>query len=329
MGRGYELLKDDLDYSDFADGVVGDDPNHIEMIWNKVYRRFGTLGSRGLGTTLCAGLDMALWDIKGKALGRPVYDLLGGPVRDDVRLYSHPASPDDIDACVADAKRQVAAGYKALKTDPVFCGNGQTPSPLHPTVRSPLQAAHTRSTLWRRFARRVGPDIELLIDAHGNFDVATATDLCNKMMPYDITWFEEPLQPESTEALRQLKSNTDMPLCIGERKFNRWDFVPVLTEGLVNFIMPDICWSGGISEMKKMAILAESFYIPISPHDASGAFNVIAGAQVMITVPNFYRLEMNDNTVDAYNSVLTEPLDIRDGLPRAAGQAGTRVRTRP
>ena len=312
VGRGYELLKDDLDYSDFADGVVGDDPNHIEMIWNKVYRRFGTLGSRGLGTTLCAGLDMALWDIKGKALGRPVYDLLGGPVRDDVRLYSHPASPDDIDACVADAKRQVAAGYKALKTDPFSAEMGKHHRRYIDGKISASGRAYSLDVM-AALREAVGPDIELLIDAHGNFDVATATDLCNKMMPYDITWFEEPLQPESTEALRQLKSNTDMPLCIGERKFNRWDFVPVLAEGLVNFIMPDICWSGGISEMKKMAILAESFYIPISPHDASGAFNVIAGAQVMITVPNFYRLEMNDNTVEAYNSVLTEPLDIRDG----------------
>ena len=200
VGRGYELLKDDLDYSDFADGVVGDDPNHIEMIWNKVYRRFGTLGSRGLGTTLCAGLDMALWDIKGKALGRPVYDLLGGPVRDDVRLYSHPASPDDIDACVADAKRQVAAGYKALKTDPFSAEMGKHHRRYIDGKISASGRAYSLDVM-AALREAVGPDIELLIDAHGNFDVATATDLCNKMMPYDITWFEEPLQPESTEAL--------------------------------------------------------------------------------------------------------------------------------
>ena len=234
VGRGYEILKEDLDYADFADGIVGDDPNHIEKIWNKVYRRFGTLGSRGLGTTLCAGLDMALWDIKGKALGRPVYDLLGGPVRDDVRLYSHPASPDDIDACVADAKRQVAAGYKALKTDPFSVEMGKHHRRYLDGKISASGRAYSLDVM-AALREAVGPDIELLIDAHGNFDVATATDLCNKMMPYDITWFEEPLQPESTEALRQLKSNTDMPLCIGERKFNRWDFVPVLAEGLGQF----------------------------------------------------------------------------------------------
>ena len=118
IAQTYALLKNDLVGQDFSDGLVGQDPNHIDRIWHQIYRRFGTLGSRGFATTLASGVDMALWDIKGKALGRPVYDLLGGPLRDSVPLYSHCGPADDIDACVADAKAQVALGYQALKLDP-------------------------------------------------------------------------------------------------------------------------------------------------------------------------------------------------------------------
>ena len=167
--------------------------------------------------------------------------------------------------------------------------------------------------LMSEFRTAVGPEIELMIDAHGNFDVSTATELCNRMMKFDLTWFEEPLQPESLDAHRQLRSNTDINLCIGERKYTRWDFAPYLQEGLVNYIMPDICWTGGISEKKRIAVLAETYYVPISPHDASGAFNVITGAHVLMNVPNIYRLEMSDHSLENYNSVITSPLDIRNG----------------
>ncbi len=312
IAQTYALLKNDLVGQDFSDGLVGQDPNHIDRIWHQIYRRFGTLGSRGFATTLASGVDMALWDIKGKALGRPVYDLLGGPMRDSVPLYSHCGPADDIDACVADAKAQVALGYQALKLDPFAPEMGAKHRRYIDGKISAAGAAHAED-LMAALREGLGPDVELMIDAHGNFDVSTATDLCNRMMPYNLTWFEEPLQPESIEAHRQLRRNTDINLCIGERKYTRWDFLPYLTEGLINYIMPDICWTGGISEMKKIAHLAETFYIPISPHDASGSFNVISGAHVLMNVPNIYRLEMNHHAVPSYNACLTEALDIRDG----------------
>ncbi|MEX0762225.1 MAG: mandelate racemase/muconate lactonizing enzyme family protein [Dehalococcoidia bacterium] len=321
VGRAYEMLRHDLEGQDFSDGLIGQDPSHIDGIWHQIYRRFGTLGSRGFATTLASGIDMALWDIKGKALGRPVYDLLGGPMRDSVPVYSHVAPPGDIKACVEDAKRQVAMGYQALKLDPFSPEMGKSHRRYIDGKISAKGAAHAED-LMAALREGLGPDIELMIDAHGNFDVSTATEMCNRMMPFKLTWFEEPLQPESLEAHRQLRRNTDINLCIGERKYTRWDFVPYLQEGLVNYIMPDICWTGGISEMRKIAILAESYYVPISPHDASGAFNVITGAHVLMNVPNIYRLEMSDHSLDNYNAVITEPLDIRDGhlhLPNKPG----------
>ena len=312
VGRAYEMLKNDLEGQDFSEGLVGQDPSDIDAIWHRIYRRFGTLGSRGFGTTLASGIDMALWDIKGKALGRPVWDLLGGKMRESVPVYSHVDSIDNIDACVADAKRQVALGYQALKLDPFSPEMGKHHRRYIDGKISPAGAEYA-DNLMTALREAIGPNIELMIDAHGNFDVSTATELCNRMMKHNLTWFEEPLQPESIDAHRQLRQNTDINLCIGERKYTRWDFAPYLQEGLVNYIMPDICWTGGISEMKRIAILAETYYVPISPHDASGAFNVITGAHVLMNVPNIYRLEMSDHSLKNYNSVITEPLDVRDG----------------
>ena len=264
VAQTYNLLKHDLIGQDFSDGLIGQDPSDIDRIWHQLYRRFGTLGSRGFATTLISGIDMALWDIKGQATGRPVYDLLGGAVRDAVPLYSHCGPADDIDACVADAKAQVALGYEALKLDPFAPEMGRKHRRYIDGKISAAGAAHAEDLI-ATLRSGLGPDIEIMIDAHGNFDVSTATNLCNRMMPYDLTWFEEPLQPESLEAHRQLRRNTDINLCIGERKFTRWDFLPYLTEGLVNYIMPDICWTGGISEMKRIAILAETFLHPHQP----------------------------------------------------------------
>jgi galactonate dehydratase len=312
VGNATEMLKNDLEGQDFSEGLIGLDPANIDAIWHRIFRRFGTLGSRGFGTTLASGIDMALWDIKGKALGRPVWDLLGGKMRDSVPVYSHVSYIDDIDACVADAKRQVALGYQALKLDPFSPEMGKHHRRYIDGKISASGAAYA-DDLMGELRSAIGPDIELMIDAHGNFDVSTATEMCNRMMKHNLTWFEEPLQPESLDAHRQLRRNTDINLCIGERKYTRWDFAPYLQEGLVNYIMPDICWTGGISEMKRIAILAETYYVPISPHDASGAFNVITGAHVLMNVPNIYRLEMSEHSLKNYNSVITEPLDIRDG----------------
>ncbi|MBI4219299.1 MAG: mandelate racemase/muconate lactonizing enzyme family protein [Chloroflexi bacterium] len=311
IGRTYEMFKRDLS-SDFSDAIVGQDPNEIERIWQQVYRRFTALGSRGFPTAVIAGLDMALWDIKGKATGRPVYDLLGGPVRDRILLYTHVAYADDVGRAVEDARSQVAEGYTALKLDPFSPEMGKKHRRYIDGKISKAGANHAEK-LMGAIRDAVGPDVELMIDAHGNFDVPTAIELCNRMLPYQLTWFEEPCQPESVEALRQVHEYTQMPLCVGERRYTRYDFLPILKEGIVNFLMPDICWSGGITELRKIAVLAETFYVPVSPHDASGPLNVVGGAQTMMNTPNFYRLEMSKHSIQNYNSVLKAPLDIRGG----------------
>ncbi len=293
-----------------SDLLEGDDPKNIEKIWHKVFRHFTYMGSRGATTSVISGIDIALWDIRGKVLGVPVYELLGGPVRDAVDVYCHPQDGANPESLAQDCKAIVATGQTSLKTDPWYPHH---PDEIDGYMSGKLSADAENQGVERIAAAReaVGPDIEILIDNHARFDVPTAIRLANSLEPYDIFWFEEPVGVESNTALKQVRDATNVPICVGERIHTRWEFVPILEQGLADFIMPDITWTGGISELKKICTQAETYYIPVSPHDASGPINVIAGAQVMITVPNCYRVETMRADLHAYDVLMDVPLDIR------------------
>jgi galactonate dehydratase len=159
-----------------------------------------------------------------------------------------------------------------------------------------------------------GPEVEILIDAHGRFDVPTAIRLCRSLEEAgDIDWFEEPCPPESLNALKQVRDKVSAAISWGERGHTKWDFVPVLENKLADYIMPDVTWTGGITELKKISALCEAYYIPVSPHDAAGPINVVAGAQVMMTVPNFYKLETSEWNLHKYDHLIDKPLDNSNG----------------
>jgi galactonate dehydratase len=323
VGNMLRLLRDSKVTTDFRESLIGQDPENIDLIWHKLYRRFtGGGGYGGFVTTLISGIDIALWDIKGKIMNRPVYRLFGGPVRDSIELYTH-IRPGDPQAAAEHAKSLVALGYTALKTDP-FVEMRQHHRRYTQGRISAAGAALGIDTI-AAVREAVGPDIEVLIDAHGNFNVPTAINLANRLGAYDIGWFEEPVQPDSVDALRHVKESVNVPLCTGERVYSRFGFVPILKERLVEYIMPDILWSGGISEMRKMANLAEAFYVPISPHDANGPINILSGAHTMMTVPNFYKLEIANADTTLYDSFITHPLDIRDGYLHLSERPGLGV----
>ena len=151
------------------------------------------------------------------------------------------------------------------------------------------------------------------IDAHGMYNVPTAIRLMKNMAPYKLTWFEEPVPPDGFEGLERIRQVVDMPICVGERLYTRWDYVPIFKNHLADYVMPDIVWTGGISELKKIANMAEAYYIPVSPHDTQGPINILAGAHTMTAVPNFYQLEFAQRTLEAYNACIDPPLDVRDG----------------
>jgi galactonate dehydratase len=305
--------------------VRGDDPTQVEALWHKVFRAYTYLGTRGAVTAMISGVDIACWDIKAQALGVPIHELLGGKVRENVPLYTHFLYAQTVEEMVENAVGEVGRGSVAIKTDPFIAAGGAAMLAQH--------TAYTDGQIDREIENRgvamiegirkaIGPDIQVLIDAHAMYNVPTAVRLATRLAPYDITWFEEPVPPESYEALETVRNQVPVRICVGERLYTRFEFLPILNRHLTDYIMPDVTWTGGISELKKIATLAETFYTPISPHDASGPVNLMAGAQVAISTPNFYRLEARRVKLDFYNAFLEEPLTVQgDALivPRKPG----------
>ena len=299
------------------DLIVGDDPRRIEQIWHKIFRSFTYMGSRGATSHVVSGVDIALWDIAGKLHGVPIHALLGGAVRDDVLIYTHPDQSKftSKEGVVTEIQRIIASGHTSIKFDPFPAYELRSSEP-HGYLNGYLSKRGEREAadLTALIRETAGPEIEILIDAHGRFDVPTAIRLCRSLEEAgQIDWFEEPVPVESYHALRQVREKVNAAISVGERLHTRWEFIPILENELADYIMPDVTWTGGISELKKIATLAEAYYIPITPHDASGPINVTAGAQVMMTVPNFYRIETSDCDLSRYDDLIKTPLDNSDG----------------
>ena len=293
-----------------SDFLVGTDPRLIEQTWNKIFRAFTYMGSRGATTSIISGIDIALWDIRGKVLGLPISELFGGPVREGIPIYCHPKDASSVEGSAQHARAIADTGQKALKTDP-WQPKHEEEENGYLTGKLSAEAENHGVAVIAAIREAVGPDFEILIDCHGRFDAPTAIRLAKALEPYDIFWFEEPVPVESTHALRQVRENVGVPICVGERIHTRWEFVPILENELADYIMPDVTWTGGITEIKKIATMAEAYYVPISPHDASGPINVLAGAHAMASVPNHYRVETSRAKLNAYDVFIDHPLDIR------------------
>jgi galactonate dehydratase len=306
--------------------LVGRNPEDVEPIWHTIYRRFTYFGSRGFGTAVAAGVDIALWDIKGQAAGRPVYDLLGGRFRDRIALYSNSwfAGSGTTPESYAAAAREhlLPLGHTACKLDPFF-----EMRPYHRSFQSgEISPAGEQLGYDVVAAVRevVGPAFEILVDAHGHYNVPTAIRLANTLYERSrIGWFEEPVPPESYDALRAVREHTNAPIAVGERLRTRWDFLPVLQQRLADYVMPDTIWTGGISEARKIAALAEVYNVPVSPHCVPmGPIELLAAAHVVSAIPNFYRLEHSHALIETHHQLLTEPYRIEQGHLVLNGKPG-------
>src|SRR5262245_29976907 len=216
--------------------IVGHDAADITAMWHRLFRKAAYLGPRGLPTAVVSGIDIALWDIKGKVTGRPVYDLLGGRVRDSVPLYAngwfaaldgHPASATP-EGYAAAARRVVARGHVAIKLDPFHEMVSHHTGYLSGQITSAGEEFGVACVAAIREA--VGPAVEILIDAHGQYNVPTAVRLARRLEPYRIGWFEEPVPPESPQALRAVREQVGVPICVGERLYTRRDFLPIFQQ---------------------------------------------------------------------------------------------------
>ncbi|MBN2296452.1 MAG: galactonate dehydratase [Pirellulales bacterium] len=285
--------------------LKGKDPRDIEAIWHDSYRDAYFRGGPVLMSAISA-IDMALWDILGKEQGLPVYRLLGGPVRDCVSCYVNgwfvgSKTPDDFAKCAA---RTVDEGFTALKWDPFGAAyRTLTPGAFREAiecVQKVFEATNGRANL--------------LIEGHGRFDFPTALRIANALEDFDVLWFEEPLIPDSIEALAELKSRTKVPIACGERLYNRWQFSRLFELHAADFIQPDISHAGGISELKKIAAMAETYYIPICPHNPSGPVANAATLQLAANLPNFYLLETMQSDVPWRREICTEDVRITSGM---------------
>ena len=299
--------------------VVGLDPANIEEIWQRIFRGHLRIGGRGIISAVVSAIDIALWDIKGKVLGVPIYQLLGGPVRDHVPLYTHVHDNRQgittIEGVAEEASQAKADGYQAIKTDPFKSARLEHGPFQGASITERLTPAMINDSVeWVSAVRdAVGPEHELMVDAHARFDVASAIRAARALEHLDLTWFEEPVPPESYVALREVRENTDIPISVGESLFTRYDFVPVLEQRLADYVMPDVAWTGGISELRRIASLAESYYVPFSPHDALGPVAIMAAFHVCMTTPNLYRQECLHTWFDDFGKVVTPMFEYHDG----------------
>ncbi|MER6951289.1 galactonate dehydratase [Nonomuraea sp. NPDC000554] len=254
--------------------LVGRDPLRIEDHW-QVLTKGGFYRGGPVLSSAVAGLDQALWDIAGKHYGVPVHALLGGPVRDKIRVYAW-VGGDDPGELREEIDKQVEAGFTAIKMN----GSGLLPRSL---TSADLAAVAGRAEVARSV---LGPDRDFAIDLHGRATVANARRILAAVSELHPLFVEEPLAPEYLHRLAELTAATDVPIALGERLYSRTDFLPALTSGLA-VAQPDLSHAGGISEVRRIAALAETFDVQLAPHCPLGPIALAASLQIGFATPNF------------------------------------------
>lgn len=300
--------------TELADYLVGKDPLRIEHHWQHIYRSAFFRGGNILMSAL-SGIDQALWDIAGKYYEVPVYKLLGGAVRDRVRVYAHWGIRDLTDEGKARAKErlewlQKKGGYKAFKSGPGGKWRAHEPP-------AAIDEFVEKAYLMREW---VGPDVELAFDFHGKMTPALAVEICHEIKGMRPMFVEEPVPQENVDALKQVSDKVSFPIATGERLLTRWGFRDVFEKQAVAYIQPDGSHVGGISELKKVANMAEVYYMHIMPHCAIGPVAFSACLQVDAAVPNFLIQEQIDQGLGA--GLLQEAWQVVDGhieLPTKPG----------
>jgi galactonate dehydratase len=284
--------------------LVGRDPHDIEAFWHDAYRDAYWRGGPVLMSAL-AGVEMALWDLKGKALGVPVYQLLGGKVRDSVPCYANgwfvgAKTPDEFAAKAVEA---VGAGFKGLKWDPFGSAYRELDKGAFRRAMEVVGAVHDA----------VGDRADLLIEGHGRFDEPTAIRVGRALEAFDVLWFEEPIPPGNLQGLAEVRRQVRVPIAAGERLYSRWDYRECFRLECVDYAQPDVSHAGGIGEVFKIAAMAECFQIPVCPHNPSGPVANAATLQIAACTPNFYLLETMFSDVPQRGEVCSEQVRIVEG----------------
>jgi len=310
--------------------VIGLDPRRTDFIWTKLYRDLNWIGPAGASLCAISGLDMALLDLKAKALGVPLYQLLGGAFRTEILLYANywftggSHTPEDY---ARQAKQVVAAGFTGLKFDPFAHTNYLYGSDLSSDLALSLPQQQRAIEVTRAVREAIGPGTDLMLETHAMLNGQMAIRMAQALAPFGMTWYEEPAGPENAANLRALRERLpgDVSICVGERHYTRHGFRPVLESHICDIVMPDITRCGGPSEMKRIATMAEAFNVLIAPHNPNGPLSTLASAHVCASIPNFFRCEYMFNDVPWRDAVLTHPLDVRNGKLHLSNRPGLGV----
>jgi len=260
---------------EFEEYLIGQDPRRIEHHWQVMYRSTFYRGGPILVSAI-SGIEQAMWDILGKSLGVPVYQLLGGACRDRIRIYSQ-CHGETAEAVAARAKELVAEGFTALKT----------------AIDAPVRLIDTKAYIKGQvkrieMIREAIPDtVDLAVDFHGRSSPAMSIQLAKAFEDYNLMFIEEPVLPHSVDALVTVARSTKIPVATGERLFTRWGFREVLEKQAAAIVQPDLCHAGGIGEVRKIANMAETYYAAVAPHNPLGPISLAACLQVDACIPNF------------------------------------------
>jgi galactonate dehydratase len=296
--------------------IVGLDPRRIDPIWTKLYRDLNWVGPAGVSLCAISGIDMALLDLNAKLLGVPCYRLLGGAYRTRLPLYANywfTEGGHDPESYARQARRVVERGFTALKFDPFAHVNYFYEEHLATNLGLTPEGEERAEAIVRAVREAVGPGVEMAIDTHALLNGATALRMADRLAPYDLMWYEEPAPPENPEAFAAMRARLPVPVAAGERHYTRFGVRALLEAQAVDYLMPDVTRCGGPSEMKRMATLAETYNVPIAPHNPNGPLSTLASAHVCAAIPNFFRLEFMLNDVPWRDEVISHPLQVEQG----------------
>jgi 2-dehydro-3-deoxyphosphogalactonate aldolase len=303
----------------FEKHLLGADPFAIEALWRNVYGRGYSQRPDISLMGVLSGFEMAMWDIVGKATGKPVYALLGGRVHEKLRSYTYLYPPEDEDAYADDpvyfdpdaaaarALEYVAMGFTAVKFDPA--GPYSTFDPRQPS----LERLQLSESFCRRIREAVGTSCDLLFGTHGQFTVSGARRLAQRLEPYAPLWFEEPTPPEMPEEMAKVAASTSIPIATGERLTTKYEFARVLACGAASILQMNLGRVGGLMEAKKIAGMAEAHYAQIAPHLYCGPVVGAANIQISACSPNFLILESIERWDGFQAKLLKKPIRWENG----------------
>lgn len=294
-----------------ADQVLGRDPRDVEAIRDDFQTYFNYYGHAGAESRATSALDIALWDLKGKAAGEPIYQLLGGKAREEIPAYNtcYDQEFDFRDEPVALAESLLDQGISSMKIWPFdeFAADtrGQriTPAQLNAGLE-PI----------RRIREAVGAEIDIAIELHGLWALTPGKRIVDAVAAYDPVWVEDVIRKGNFDAYERLAESADCPLCISERLIGRYEFERALRTNAVDIVMPDLCWTGGITEAKAVAAMAEAHHLPVAPHNSGGPILHLANAHLSASIPNLYVMETIRDRYDGWHrNLVTETVPVRDG----------------